>query len=261
MAYLVNPGPDDCDFGKAAVGMTYINLGQKNLDALTVSKTLYHRIELSYGADRLGLGTLPSDIRTATKVDIAHSDVWLHNFNVRTLLVKEDDPCLDFKVPAITAGVHIKYNDSIADINNRLGGALNGIGYTHNTGVDLTLTATKTLPDLLCRPLIVTAGLRLSEAANLGFLGFGDTYHATFEGNIAYLPFDKVMVAYEFRQKTDPYNLNLAPLVGTEDNWQAIDLAFIMNAHSTFVAGYGHLGNLANAESNGTWFVQLKYEF
>ena len=101
----------------------------------------------------------------------------------------------------------------------------------------------------------------MSEAADLGFLGFGDTYHATFEGNIAILPWDKVMLAYEFRQKTDPYNLGLNPLIGGEDNWQTIDVAYICNAHSTLVGGWGHFGNLANAEADSAWFMQLKYEF
>jgi hypothetical protein len=42
-------------------------------------------------------------------------------------------------------------------------------------------------------------------AADLGFLGFGNNYNATFEGNVAILPWDKVLMAYEFRQKTDDY--------------------------------------------------------
>jgi hypothetical protein len=138
---------------------------------------------------------------------------------------------------------------------------LESIGYRRSNGEDFFLTATKTFPKTIGdRPLIVSAGLRLSEAADLGFLGFGDTYHATFEGNVAYLPFDKLLIAYEFRQKTDPY-AELGSLIGPEDNWHAIDAALILNKNSTLVAGYGHFGNLANAEANGVWFFQMKYEF
>ncbi len=115
------------------------------------------------------------------------------------------------------------------------------------------------------RPVIFTAGLRLSEAADLGFLGFGDTYRATFEGNVAWLPWDKVLVAYEFRQNADPYgkiaNGVGGYLIGEENNWNAFDLALIVNKHSTLVAGWALLGNLANAEANNTWFLQYKYEF
>ena len=261
MAYLVNPGPEGCPLGKPSVGMTYINLGRKNLDALTVSETLFGRVELSYGADRLGLGDLPKDIETLTTVDVDRNNVWLHNFNVRTLLIKENDTVACIPMPAVTAGVHFKYNAGIADINNKLSGGLSGIGYARSNGEDFTFTATKTFPKLLGRPLITTAGLRLSQAANLGFLGFGDKYRATFEGNICFLPLDNLLIAYEFRQKTDPYTLALAPVVGDEDNWHAIDVALILNKNSTLVAGYGHLGTLANSEANGAWFFQFKYEF
>jgi hypothetical protein len=267
MAYLVNPGDECTLFGKPAGAMSFVGLGSKNLDALTVTETLFGRVELGYGADRLGLGTLPSAIRTATTVDIGHSDLWLHTWSIRGLLIKENDPALKdmlggFDVPAFTVGIHFKYNDSIGDISNKLPGALTGIGYASDSGEDYTFTLTKTFgKGFFGKPLITTAGLRLSEAADLGFLGFGDTYHATFEGNVAILPWDKVLIAYEFRQKTDPYTLALSPLIGGEDNWSAIDVGLILNPHSTFVAGWGHFGNLVNAEADSAWYVQMKYEF
>ena len=186
--------------------------GQEDLTALTITETLFGRVELGYAADRLGLGTLPSDIALAGAGPIDHSDLWMHNFNIRVRLVKENDFELgDVGVPAITAGIHFKYNDGIADINKEIvantGGKvdLHAIGYARPNGEDFTLTATKTFPNAFGHPLIVTGGLRLSQAAELGFLGFSDTYHATFEGNVAFLPLDNVLIAYEFRQKTDPY--------------------------------------------------------
>jgi hypothetical protein len=262
MAYLVNPG-DECHiFGKPSFAMSYVNAGRKNLDALTVTETVDQRIEFGYGADRLGLGTLPSDIRDATGVDIDHSDVWLHTFSIRGLLIKENTCIGGFESPAITAGIHFKYNSGIADINSRLGGALNGIGYRRENGADFTLTATKTIPpDVLGRPLILTAGLRLSQAAELGFLGFGESYHATFEGNVVYLPLDKVAVAYEFRGQTNPYTYGLDPLIGGENNWHAFDVGYILSSHATLVAGYGIFGQLANTQENGAWWLQLKYEY
>jgi hypothetical protein len=268
MAYLVNPAGDDIIFGKPSAALSYVNLGRKNLDAITVTENVGGRIELGYGADRLGLGTLPADIRTATVsganpsgIDINHSDAWLHSFNIRALLVKEDDCLGGVALPAITAGIQIKYNDSIDDINNRLGGALTGIGYRRNHGEDFTLTATKTFKDVFGRPLIVTAGMRESESANLGFLGFGNTYRASFEGNVAYVLNDWLLVAYEFRQKKDPYTDGLASLIGEEDNWHAIDVGLILNKHTTLVAGFGEFGTLANSDANSAWWFQLKHEF
>jgi hypothetical protein len=55
--------------------------------------------------------------------------------------------------------------------------------------------------------------------------------------------------------------MDLAPLVGTEDDWHAFDAAFIVNKHTTLVAGAGIFGNLANAKADSAWFLQLKYEF
>ena len=56
MAYLVNPG-DECHvFGKPAVALTYVGLGQKNLSVISVTETVFQRVELGYAADRLGLG-------------------------------------------------------------------------------------------------------------------------------------------------------------------------------------------------------------
>jgi hypothetical protein len=271
-AYLVNPGPEECLWGKPATALTYIDARQKDLFAVTASETLFGRLELSYGGDRLGLGTLPADIAAfgqrnhIPNFGIEEDSVWLQNFNFRALLWKENDCLLGIKAPAITAGVSLKFNSDISNINRELDNALSGIGYRRDDGVDFTLTATKTFPKLLLdRPVIVTTGLRLSEAADLGFLGFGDTYRATFEGNVAWLPYDKVLVAYEFRQNADPYgkiaNGIGGYLIGAEDNWQAFDLALIVNKHSTLVAGWALLGNLANAEANNTWFLQYKYEF
>jgi len=261
MAYLVNPPKKGDWFGLPSAAFSNVMAGQKNLQAFTVTENILGRIELGYGLNRLGLGTLPGDIEDATGVDIGRSDVWLHNFNVRGLLLEENAFGTKW-LPALTAGAHFKINDGINSINNRLGGALSGIGYDRDWGIDYTLTASKTLLDkwTLNRPLIVTGGLRLSEASNLGFLGFGDQYKATFEGSVAYLPTDWLLVAYEYRQKANQYS-TIPGLVGKEDDWHAIDVSWIINKHATLVAGWGALGNLVNGNENGAWFLQFKYEF
>ena len=264
MAYLVNPAPECEIFGKPSVAFDMIGLNGKNLDTFMVTENLFGRIEFGFAADDLGLGTLPGAIERNTGVDIGRSDVWLYNFSLRGLLVKENAGENDW-VPAVTAGVIFKTNDGIRQINQRLGGALETIGYARENGNDFTLTATKTLPHgFFCKPLILTAGLRESQGANLGFLGFSDTYHTSFEGSVAILPFDRWLFAYEFRQKSSPYGtiiLNNETIIGGEDNWHAFDAAFIINKHATFVAGAGIFGNLANANANSAWFMQLKYEF
>ncbi len=257
MAYLVNPGPKGQVFGLPSGAISNVIMGKKNLQAITLTETLFRRIELGYGLDRFGIGTLDEDIRKATGVDIHREEVWLHNFNLRGLLLEESA-----YLPAITAGVHFKVNDGIADVNQRLNKALSNIGYRKSNGMDFTLIASKTLVGAwtLKRPLIFSAGLRNSSASQLGFLGFGDHRETTFEGNVAYLPTDWLLVAYEFRQKTNPYK-QIPGLVGEENNWQAIDISWIINKHATLVGGWGGFGTLANTRENGAWFLQLKYEF
>ena len=263
MAYLVNPEPafEGALLGKPAVAFSYVNMGRKNLDAFTITETLGGRIEFGYAANRLGLGTLPSEIRDATTVDIERSDLWLHHFNLRLLAIKENTCLGGLAMPAVTGGVHFKVNDGIRDMDQRLSGALSGIGLERDSGVDFTLTATRTIPpEILGRPLILTAGMRASQAAQLGFLGFGDEYHVTFEGNVAFLPCDWLVLAYEFRQKSDPYG-QIAGLIGDEDNWHGFDAAVILSERATLCAGYGIFGTACNTEANGVWWLQLKYEF
>lgn len=260
MAYLVNAGPKDAVFSLPSVAFSYVNLGSKNLEAFTISETLFGRIELSYGADRFGTGNLRKNILNATHVDVERDDVWLHTFSIRGLLVEENSFGLNW-LPAFTVGAHLKYNDGIASINQKLGGALTGIGYRRDYGADFTATATKMFAKTLFdRPLIVSAGLRVSDAANLGFLGFADKWSPTFEGNVAYLPTDWLLVAYEFRQKSDPYN-TIPGLINGEDNWHAIDVSWIINKNATLVGGYGVFGKLADSRADAAWWLQLKFEF
>jgi hypothetical protein len=259
MAYLVNPPLGTNTLGLPSAAVSYVNLGQKDLEAFTITENVIGRVELGFGADRLGLGDLPDDIQKATGVDIHTTDVWLYNFNARGLLIPENSFNSQW-VPALTGGVHFKYNDGIANVNNRLGSALDSIGYRKDEAFDFTLTASKTFPNVFGRPLIVSAGGRESEGAQLGFLGFGESYRTTFEGNIAYLPTDWLLVAYEFRQKTDPYG-QIPGLIGRENDWHALDVSWIPNAHIDVTAGIGYFGVLANARADSAFWLQLKYEF
>ena len=268
MAYLVNAGPENKIFGLPSVAFSNVELGKKNLQALTLSETLFGRLELSYGLDRLGLGSLPGDIRHATGVDIDRDDVLLHNFNARLQLLKENS-FDQFWVPAITGGVQFKYNEGISDINDRLGHVLNTIGYDKSNGVDYTLTASKTLNYdwTFKRPLIVSVGWRNSSAADLGFLGFADDANRrnTIEANVAYLPTDWLLVAYEYRENQNPFNHVIhgptGDLIGEEDDWHAIDVSWIISKNCTLTGGWGSFGQLANTRENGAWFLQLKWEF
>jgi len=253
IAYLVNAGPKNTVFGLPAAAFSYVNLGSKDLEAFTATETLFGRLELGFGADRFNLGSLPGLV--GNKI---HDDVWLYNFNARFLAIEENS--FNLPLPAITLGAQYKYNASVAEINSNLGNALKSIGYHRSSGTDFTLTASKTFPKVFEHPLIVTAGGRVSEASHIGLVGFGDEYRPSVEGNIVYLPTNWLLVAYEYRQKHDPYS-QIPGLIGKESDWHAFDVSWIINKNATFVVGYGIFGRLANSDGNHSFWVQLKYEF
>lgn len=258
MAYLCNAGPAGCKVGKPSVGYTYINLGSKHLHAVSVTQTFFGRLELGYAFNCFNLGSLGDDVHKAG-LSIGTGSVNLHHFNARLLLLPENS--FDLPLPAVTAGVHFKYNDGIEKINRHLGGALKSIGYDKNYGTDFTLTATKMFPTLAFgRPVIASVGLRNSRAAQIGLLGFGDECSTTVEGNLACLVTDNLALAYEFRQKENPYH-QIPKLIGREQNWHAFSLSWVANENITLTGFWGVLGNVANARADDAFGVQIKFEF
>ena len=265
MAYLVNPG-DECHvFGKPAVGLTYVGLG-------TEEPHRHHR-------DRDGLPTRGTRLRGRPAgtwhaafrhphgqpgVDLTESDVWLHHFNVRGLLVKENTCLGGLALPAITAGVHFKVNGNIEDINQEVGGGPSCPPSATAATAErtITLTATKTIPpDVLGRPLILTAACGSARRPTWASWGSATTTTRRSRAASSTCPWINVAVAYEFRQKTDPFTGQFPAVIEDEDNWHAFDVGLILNKHTTLVAGYGIFGTLANANADGAWWLQLKHEF
>jgi hypothetical protein len=258
-AYLVNPPKKGDIAGLPAIEGTYVNVGNgRFLTALTLTENLAGRVELGYSWEHFGLGDLDRDVRKATEIEIDHDAVNLHNFNVRGLLVKDGDFGEKW-VPALTLGVHYKYNDTVSSINDDLGGALKGIGIERRDGVDFTLYATKMVKELP-RPFLVSAGVRASRAAHLGLLGFTDEYRATAEGNVAILLTDHFVLAGEYRQKRSSYK-EIPGLIEKERDWWTVDIAYILTKRATLAGGYGHFGDVLNHSANGVWGVKFKWEF
>ena len=122
-AYLVNPPRNGEPVGRPSVGFGYINMGHgRDLVAATVTETPWKRLELGFGYDRLNLGDLPTAIAQQNGIPI-DDNLAMYNANARLQVLQEGE--FDQKwLPAITAGIHYKYNDGINHINNQLGGAL-----------------------------------------------------------------------------------------------------------------------------------------
>jgi hypothetical protein len=256
MAYLLNCGPPGTKVGMPTAGYTFVRAGTKTVQEVHLSQTFYRRMEVGYTMGTLDLGDFPPAVRRATGVDIGFQHVVVHNFNLRGMIIEESK-----YVPAITAAVTFKYNPNIQEMDRRLGHAVRALGLARSNGTDFTLTATKTVIEpLFKRPLMLTGGIRFSQAAQLGYLGFGDAYRMTGEGSIVYLLTDWMAVAYEYRQKKNPYD-TLGRLAGKEGAWQAVDFAFILTPHMTFAVGWLCAGNVANGRVDNGWGCQLKYEF
>lgn len=239
--------------------MTYANIGHgRHLEAFTVSETLWGRFELAYALNHFDLGDLPGDIRVATSINTIEDSVYMHNFNARLQLLKEGD----FKkswMPALTLGLHYKNNNDSNVIDKRLGGAFRDIGIKDDDGVDVTLYASKMIT-FLPRPLMINAGVRSTEAAQIGLLGFTEDRETVFEGNFGVLALDNLVIGGEYRQKPDEYN-KIPGLIAKEDDWWDGYITYIANDHLTMSVAYIHFGDLLNHEANSAWGIKFKWEF
>lgn len=262
IAYLVNPGPEGTEIGLPTFGATYINARQKNVESFGVTETLFGRLELGYNASRFGTGSLQTDVLKYAGADIERNDVWLHTLNARFAAVRENDFGSEY-VPALTLGIHAKYNDGIAEINRNLGGLLNSVGYSRDYGAEFTATVSKTF-SVYGHPLILSVTGRASDASNLGYTGYSGKYDFTVEGNAVFGITDWLFAAFEYRQKLNKYDTVAAggrELIGNENDWWTVGLAAILSPHLTVTAGYGHLGTVLNTTENTAWAGAVKYEF
>lgn len=261
MAYLVNPGPKGTVIGKPAVSVSWLSLGTKSLLSLAITETLWRRIELGYAINRFKLGTLGSAIRKTTggALRIHRNEVYLHHFNIRGLVLEENS--FGLPLPAVVVGAQLKVNGGIRGMDNSTNGALTSIGLERSNGIDYTVHMSKMFPTLAFgRPLILTFGVRNSQASNIGYTGFGDSCDTTIETDVACLVTDKLAVGYEFRQKNNPYDV-ASGILGDEDDWHALRAAYIVNDNFTIAAAWGYLGPVGNTFMNCAWGIQLKYEF
>jgi hypothetical protein len=258
-AYIVNPPRNGEPVGRPSIGFAYVNIGhEQNLEALTITESPFSRLELGYGWDRLGLGDLPGALAGALGSYTGPDEVQLHNVNARFQVLKEGE--FDQKwLPALTAGVHYKYNNGISDVDSHTGHALTAAGISHHDGVDYTLYASKMFTQLP-RPVLLELGGRATEGVWEGLGGFTSGYNFVFEGNVAVFVTGNFALAAEYKQQPNDYK-PIGNLVRAEGDWWTIDAAYVANKHLTLAVGYGHFGNVLNHEANGVWGITTKYEF
>jgi hypothetical protein len=249
-------------FGLPSVSGTFAAIGEKDFESFVVTENILGRIELGYALQRIGLGDWPHDVRAATGMHV-QNHAFVHNFNTRLMVIQEGG--LDCSwMPAVTISSHFKWNEDRSDIDSQLNGTCDLIGADHSFGTEFTAVASKTITGLLPKPLILSAGLRNGDGIHTGLLGFAGERRTTFEGSAIYFLTDNLLIASEYRQKSDLADQCSAAgtdLVKAENDWWDVCLACIVNDHLTIAGGYADFGNVLNHRENCVWALQVKYEF
>jgi hypothetical protein len=132
--------------------------------------------------------------------------------------------------------------------------------------VEATLFASKKLTEPLTgRPLYLTAGVRYTDAANLGLWGFTDDYSLEFEGSVAYLVTDWLGLTGEYKNKPGYDEWKNAttrePIVYDGDNWWDVGVVCMLGDSLTLNAGYVHWGKMLDENVSGGVFTSLNYRF
>jgi hypothetical protein len=262
-AYLANPPEKDAMFGLPSFSASFAAIGEKDFESFVVTENIWGKVEIGYALERIGLGDWPADVRTGMGGVHVDNHVFLHNFNTRLTVVEEGG--FDYGwMPAVTIGAHFKWNEGLNDINRQLGGACDMLGADHASGTEFTAVASKTITNWLPRPIIVSAGLRNGDGIHTGLLGFAGERRTTFEGSIIYFLTDKLLLASEYRQKSDLIDQCTAGgkhLIKAENDWWDVCLAYVLDDHWTIAGGYANFGNVLNHREDNVWAIQLKYEF
>lgn len=208
-----------------------------------VAVGLFDRLELSYA--RISFDTEETGALLGLGEGFTfHQDV----FGAKLRLFGDAVYDQDSWIPQVAVGVQHKRNDR--------GAVVRAVGAEDDSGTDFYLAATKLFLD---QCLLLNGTIRLTEANQLGLLGFGgdahDGYTAQFEGSAALLLNKRTAIGVEYRTKPD--NLGFAE----EDDWFDAFVAFFPSKHVSLTAAYADLGSIATQEDQrGVYFsVQVGF--
>jgi hypothetical protein len=231
-----------------------------DLQSFAVTENLFGNIEVGYALERLGFSDWARDVKAATGSSIDRH-VEMHTFNLRALVVPEGSFGCEW-LPAIAIGSHFKWNDGISDVNRQLNGTCDILGSDRSWGTEFTVSASKTIADLLPWPVILSGGLRNTDAIHTGLLGFAGERETVFESSAIVLLSDRLLFAAEYKQKPDLLDhRNSGGLINEENDWWDFCLGYVLNENTTVAVGYGLFGNLLNSREDNVLALQIKYEF
>jgi hypothetical protein len=226
-----------------AAHVSEVALPDFDLRTFGLSVGFYDRLELSYAHQRfdthaagaalgLGRGFLFGQDIFGAKVRLVGDAVW------------DQDRWL----PQISVGVQHKIADQTA--------ILHAVGARRHTGTDFYISATKVL---LAQGLVVDATARLTDANQLGLLGFGGDARSgrsvQFEGSAGKLLTRNLLLGAEYRSKPD--NLKFA----REDDGYDLFAAWAFSHNATVTLAYVDLGSIATVSHQRGVFLSLQGAF
>ena len=206
-----------------------------------VAVGIHDRLELSFSRQLFGLGT------TVPGQSIRQNVAGVKLKLMGDLVVDQD-----IWLPQVSAGM--QYKNNLDTTVPRL------IGARHDSGVDFYLSATKLyLAGLYGRNVLANLTLRRTKANQLGILGFGgdkrDQYRHLWEGSLAVMLKDDVVVGVEFRNKPD----NLSAF--REDDFYDLFLAYFPTKSVSATVAYARLGQIADKRNQKGTYLSLQFAY
>ena len=201
-----------------------------------------NRVEISYSHLRFGLGdTVPGE------------RIRMNVLGAKLRLFGDAIYDQDTWKPQVSAGLQFKQNEDFDFVPKALGAK-------SDSGVDAYLAATKLfLGAVAGRNLLLNLTLHATKANQFGILGFGgdrdDNYKLEPALSSALMLTDNLLLGAEYRAK--PNNLSSF----REDDAKNIFIAWFPTKSLALTGAYVYLGNIANQNHQGGWYLSGQLSF
>lgn len=216
--------------------LTYVDTGDFNLRAGSISLGWNDRLELS--ASRLSLG-LDALVAAGAFPDVRlDTDVLAAKLRLGGDLIYGD-------WPQISAGVQWRHS--------RDRDLIESVGADDSSGYDVYLAASRLwIAGIGGRRTLANLTLRSTSAHQLGLLGFDDDRSLVLEGSFAVFLTPTIALGAEYRSKPD--ELALAP----EDDWYDLFVGWFPNKRWHAALAYVDLGSVGGIQDQQGFYLTVK---
>jgi len=258
-AYRVNPPKEGQIFGKPSLSHWSLWGEGSNLYTHGIAISFLKWFEIGYVIETYDYQRIRRQVCKASRgrLDPGYHYIWMHDFHLKTLLLNETK-----YLPAFAITLEYKLNETIEEINKKLNGAMDSLGYYGNDGIDFDFSISKRIPKFIFLPLIINANMRLTKGHYLGLLGFGKDYHINGEFSSAFQVTNQWFFGVEVRQQNDSFD-HLPGLPGftmRENAFWDVFIAGFLTRHISFAIAFCRLGNVVNTETD-MFVFNFKYDF